>query len=114
MSYVEPEQYGLSRLGRGDERLKRINAAATVFAPQQLVPSEAAQSVIVIAGACAPWSTASRQPTNSKAYLIEFSHAGARMHLKAFRRRRANASKQSTFRYQRIGQPLSAVFWSPR
>jgi type IV conjugative transfer system protein TraE len=41
LGYVEPEQYGplKTRQEVEAERLKRINAA-TVFAPQQLVPSE--------------------------------------------------------------------------
>jgi conjugal transfer pilus assembly protein TraE len=41
LGYVEPEQYGplKTRQDVEAERLKRINAA-TVFAPQQLVPSE--------------------------------------------------------------------------
>ena len=66
LGYVEPDQYGplKTRQEVEAERLKRINAA-TVFAPQQLVPSEAARASSS-AGACAPWSTASRPPTTSR------------------------------------------------
>ena len=48
LGYVEPEQYGAlkTRQEVEAERLKRINAS-TVFAPQQLVPSEDAQTVVV-------------------------------------------------------------------
>lgn len=85
LGYVEPEQYGAlkTRQEVEAERLKRINAA-TVFAPQQLVPSEAAQSV-VIRGRLRTLVNGFETSNELKAYLIEFSHAGARMHLKAFK-----------------------------
>ena len=85
LGYVEPEQYGplKTRQEVEAERLKRINAA-TVFAPQQLVPSEAAQSV-VIRGRLRTLVNGFETANELKAYLIEFSYAGARMHLKAFK-----------------------------
>ena len=85
LGYVEPEQYGplKSQQEVEAERLKRINAA-TVFTPQQLVPSEAAQSV-VIRGRLRTLVNGLETANELKAYLIEFSYAGARMHLKAFK-----------------------------
>ena len=65
------------------ERLKRINAA-TVFAPQQLVPSEEGQSV-VIRGRLRTLVNGFETANDLKAYRVEFSYAGARMHLKSFR-----------------------------
>jgi len=48
LGYVEPEQHGGLKTRQELEaaRLKRINAS-TAFAPQQLVPSEEGQSVVV-------------------------------------------------------------------
>ena len=85
LGYVDPDQYGAlkTRQEVEAERLKRINAA-TVFAPQQLVPSEAAQSV-VIRGRLRTLVNGFETSNELKAYLIEFSYAGARMHLKAFK-----------------------------
>ena len=85
LGYVEPEQHGELKTRQELEaaRLKRINAA-TVFAPQQLVPSEAAQSV-VIRGRLRTLVNGFETANELKAYLIEFSYAGARMHLKAFK-----------------------------
>lgn len=85
LGYVDPEQYGplKTRQEVEAERLKRINAT-TVFAPQQLVPSEAAQSV-VIRGRLRTLVNGFETANELKAYLIEFSYAGARMHLKAFK-----------------------------
>ena len=74
LGYVEPDQY---------ERLKRINAA-TVFAPQQLVPSEEGQS-IVIRGRLRTLVNGFETANDLKAYRVEFSYAGARMHLKSFK-----------------------------
>ena len=85
LGYVDPDQYGAlkTRQEVEAERLKRINAA-TVFAPQQLVPSEAAQSV-VIRGRLRTLVNGFETANELKSYLIEFSHAGARMHLKVFK-----------------------------
>jgi conjugal transfer pilus assembly protein TraE len=85
LGYVEPEQYGPLKTQQEveAERLKRINAA-TVFAPQQLVPSEEAQSV-VIRGRLRTLVNGFETANDLKAYRVEFSYAGARMHLKSFR-----------------------------
>ena len=85
LGYVEPEQYGplKTRQEVEAERLKRINAA-TVFAPQQLVPSEEGQS-IVIRGRLRTLVNGFETANDLKAYRVEFSYAGARMHLKSFK-----------------------------
>ena len=85
LGYVEPDQYGplKTRQEVEAERLKRINAA-TVFAPQQLVPSEEGQSV-VIRGRLRTLVNGFETANDLKAYRVEFSYAGARMHLKSFK-----------------------------
>ena len=85
LGYAESQQYGAlkSRQEVEAERLKRINAA-TVFAPQQLVPSEDTQSV-VIRGRLRTLVNGFETANDLKAYLVEFSYAGARMHLKTFK-----------------------------
>jgi type IV conjugative transfer system protein TraE len=85
LGYVEPDQYGPLRTRQEveAERLKRINAA-TVFAPQQLVPSEEGQS-IVIRGRLRTLVNGFETANDLKAYRVEFSYAGARMHLKSFK-----------------------------
>ncbi len=82
LGYVESGQYGelKSRQEVEAERLKRINAA-TAFAPEQLVPSEAGQSV-VIRGRLRTLVNGFETANEAKAYLVEFGFAGARMHLK--------------------------------
>jgi len=85
LGYVESGQYGelKSRQEVEAERLKRINAA-TAFAPEQLVPSEAGQS-LVIRGRLRTLVNGFETANEAKAYLIEFGFAGARMHLKTFK-----------------------------
>jgi len=85
LGYVEPDQYGAlkTRQEVEAERLKRINAA-TIFAPQQLVPSEDAQNVIV-RGRLRTLVNGFETANEPKAYLVEFSYSGARMHLKTFK-----------------------------
>jgi len=85
LGYVEPDQYGplKTRQEVEAERLKRINAS-TVFAPQQLVPSEEGQS-IVIRGRLRTLVNGFETANDLKAYRVEFSYAGARMHLKSFK-----------------------------
>ena len=56
----------------------------TVFAPQQLVPSEEGQS-IVIRGRLRTLVNGFETANDLKAYRVEFSYAGARMHLKSFK-----------------------------
>jgi len=92
LGYVESDQYGAlkTRQEVEAERLKRINAT-TVFAPQQLVPSEDAQNVIV-RGRLRTLVNGFETANEAKAYLVEFSYSGARMHLKTFKEI-PNASK---------------------
>lgn len=85
LTYVEPDQHGLlkARQEVEAERLKRINAA-TAFAPEQLVPSEEGQNV-VIRGRLRTLINGFETANEPKAYLVEFGFAGARMHLKTFK-----------------------------
>ena len=85
LGYVEPGQYGAlkTRQEVEAERLKRINAS-TLFMPQQLVPSEDAQTVVV-RGRLRTLVNGLETGNDLKAYLVEFSFNGARMHLKTFR-----------------------------
>ena len=85
LGYVEPEQHGALKTRQELEatRLKRINAS-TAFMPQQLVPSEDAQSVVV-RGRLRTLVNAQETSNELKAYLIAFSYAGGRMHLKTFK-----------------------------
>ena len=85
LGYVEPDQHGVfkARQEIEAERLKRINAS-TVFAPQQLVPSEDAQNVVVH-GRLRTLVNGFETANEAKVYLVEFGYAGARMHLKTFK-----------------------------
>ncbi|MDF3840056.1 type IV conjugative transfer system protein TraE [Cupriavidus basilensis] len=85
LGYAEPGQYGelKTRQEVEAERLKRINAA-TSFSPQQLVPSESAQS-LVVRGRLRTLVNGYETANELKAYRIDFAYAGARMHLKGFK-----------------------------
>ena len=85
LGYVEPGQYGAlkTRQEVEAERLKRINAS-TLFMPQQLVPSEDAQTVVV-RGRLRTLVNGFETANDLKAYLVEFSFNGTRMHLKTFK-----------------------------
>jgi conjugal transfer pilus assembly protein TraE len=85
LGYVEPEQHGELKTRQESEaaRLKRINAS-TFFMPQQLVPSEDTQNVVV-RGRCARWSTAWKRPTTSRPTGSSSTTPAARMHLKTFK-----------------------------
>lgn len=85
LGYVAPEQHGpfKSRQELESDRLKRINASTT-FAPQQLQVNDTAQSVIV-RGRLRTFVNGLETSTELKAYLVEFNHAGARLHLKTFK-----------------------------
>lgn len=85
LGYVDPAQYGplKTRQEVEAERLKRINAA-TAFAPQQLVASEDTQS-LVVRGRLRTLVNGFETANDLKAYRIEFGHAGARMHVLAFK-----------------------------
>ncbi|MFY9327083.1 MAG: TraE/TraK family type IV conjugative transfer system protein, partial [Georgfuchsia sp.] len=58
--------------------------ATTVFAPQQIVPNEEGQNV-VIRGRLRTLVNGFETANDLKAYLVEFSYTGARMHLKSFK-----------------------------
>ena len=85
LGYVEPEQHGGLKTRQELEagRLKRINAS-TSFAPQQLVPSEDGLSVVV-RGRLRTLVNGVETANDLKAYLVEFSYAGGRVHLKTFK-----------------------------
>lgn len=85
LGYVDPAQYGAlkTRQEVEAERLKRINAV-TAFAPQQLVASEDTQS-LVVRGRLRTLVNGFETANDLKAYRIEFGHAGARMHVLAFK-----------------------------
>ena len=85
LSYVSPEEHGTLKTRQELEatRLKRINAS-TAFMPQQLVPSEDTQS-IVVRGRLRTLVNAQETSNELKAYLVEFSYAGGRVHLKTFK-----------------------------
>jgi conjugal transfer pilus assembly protein TraE len=65
------------------ERLKRINAA-TAFSPEQLVPSEDGQS-IVVRGRLRTLVNRFETANDLKAYLVEFGFGGTCMDVKAFK-----------------------------
>lgn len=85
LNYVAPDRHGAlqSQQDIEAERLKRINASTT-FLPQQLVPDEAQQNV-VIRGRLRTQVNGLETALETKAYLAQFSYAGARMHLKSFK-----------------------------
>ncbi|THF64942.1 type IV conjugative transfer system protein TraE [Pseudothauera nasutitermitis] len=85
LTYVDPAQHGAlkARQEVEAERLKRINAA-TAFAPEQLVPSEDGQNV-VIRGRLRTLVNGFETSNDPKAYLVEFGYAGTRMHLRTFK-----------------------------
>jgi conjugal transfer pilus assembly protein TraE len=85
LSYVLPDQHGAMKTRQELEatRLKRINAS-TLFMPQQLVPSEDAQSVTV-RGRLRTLVNGQETSNDTKAYLVEFVYVGGRVHLKAFK-----------------------------
>ena len=85
LGYVEPAQYGelKTRQELQAARLKRINAS-TSFAPQQLVPNEDSQSVAVH-GRLRTLVNGLETSNEPKAYLVEFSYAGGRTHVKTFK-----------------------------
>lgn len=85
LTYVEPSQHGelKSRQEVEAERLKRINAT-TSLALEQLVPGSNGQSV-VIRGRLRTLVNGIETANEAKAYLVEFSFGGARMHLKTFK-----------------------------
>jgi conjugal transfer pilus assembly protein TraE len=85
LGYVDPAQYGAlkTRQEVEAERLKRINAA-TSFAPQQLAASEGTQSLIV-RGRLRTLVNGLETANDLKAYRIDFSYSGGRMHVGGFK-----------------------------
>jgi conjugal transfer pilus assembly protein TraE len=85
LGYITPDQHGAMKTRQELEasRLKRINAS-TAFMPQQLVPSEDAQTVVV-RGRLRTLVNGQETANEVKAYLVEFSYAGGRMHVKTFK-----------------------------
>lgn len=85
LTYVEPSQHGVFKAKQEveAERLKRINAA-TAFAPEQLVPSENGQS-IVVRGRLRTLVNGMETTNEARSYLIEFGFGGTRLHLKTFK-----------------------------
>lgn len=85
LGYVEPEQHGALKTRQELEaaRLKRINAS-TAFMPQQIVPSEDTQSVVV-RGRLRTLVNGQETSNELKAYVVEFSYGGGRVHLKTFK-----------------------------
>ena len=83
--HFEPEQHGELKTRQELEaaRLKRINAS-TFFMPQQLVPSEDAQSVVV-RGRLRTMVNGLETSNDLKAYQVDFGYSGGRMHLKTFK-----------------------------
>jgi conjugal transfer pilus assembly protein TraE len=84
LTYVTPDKFGAfkTRLDLESERLKRINAS-TYFMPQQLVPTEETQSVVV-RGRLRTQINGQDTTTESKVYRIQFQYAGGRVHLEIF------------------------------
>lgn len=85
LTYVTPDQHGVmkTRQDLEAERLKKLNAS-TFFLPQQLVPNEEKQSVVV-RGRLRTQINGQDTTTDTKAYLVEFSYTGGRVHLKTFK-----------------------------
>jgi conjugal transfer pilus assembly protein TraE len=85
LGYIAPDQHGAMKTRQELEasRLKRINAS-TVFMPQQLVPSEDAQTVVV-RGRLRTLVNGQETGNEAKAFLVEFSYSGGRMHVKTFK-----------------------------
>lgn len=85
LGYVEPAQHGELKTRQELEatRVKRINAS-TYFMPQQLVPNESSQSVVV-RGRLRTLVNGLQTAEDLKAYQVEFSYRGGRVHLKSFK-----------------------------
>ena len=84
LSYVQPDQHGglKARQEVEADRLKRLNAS-TYFAPQQLVPDEARQQVVVY-GRLRTLINGLETASEQKAYRIRFHFIGGRLQLNTF------------------------------
>ena len=80
LGYVEPDQHGELKTRQELEaaRLKRINAS-TFFMPQQLVPSEDTQTVVV-RGRLRTLVNGLETANDAKAYEVGFAYSGGRIH----------------------------------
>lgn len=85
LTYVPPEEHGAmkTRQELEAERLKRMNAS-TYFMPQQLVPNEENQSLVIV-GRLRTQVNGQDTATETKSYLAEFRFAGGRIHIKSFK-----------------------------
>jgi conjugal transfer pilus assembly protein TraE len=85
LGYVEPEQYGplKTRQEVEAERLKRINASHRLRAPA--TGAQRRRPEVVIRGRLRTLVNGFETANDLKAYRVEFSYAGARMHLKSFK-----------------------------
>ncbi len=85
LGYVDPEEYGAmkTRQDLEAERIKRLSAS-TYFLPQQIVPSEDTQSVVV-RGRLRTQINGQETNSDQKAYLVRFRYAGGRIHLQTFK-----------------------------
>src|SRR5262245_40937802 len=85
LSWVAPDHHGQLKIRQEveAERLKRMNAS-TSFLPQQFVPSEETQSVVV-RGRVKTLVNGQETSTESKSYVAEFQYAGGRPLLRTFK-----------------------------
>jgi conjugal transfer pilus assembly protein TraE len=85
LDWISPAQHGLMKTRQDLEaaRLRRNNAA-TYFRPQQLVPDEARQSVVVM-GRLRTTINGVETSNEVKSYLVELDFTGGRAHLKTFK-----------------------------
>ena len=85
LGYAEPDLHGELKIRQELEaaRLKRINAS-TSFLPQQLVPDEDSQS-LVVHGRLRTLVNNLETTNELKSYRVEFDYAGGRMQLKSFK-----------------------------
>jgi len=85
LGWVEPSQHAAfkTRMSLEADRLKRIGAS-TFFKPQQLVPNEERQTVI-LRGRLRTDVNGQETSNDTKTYLAEFDFLGGRAQLKSFK-----------------------------
>lgn len=85
LTYADPDLHGVLKTRQEVEatRLKRINAS-TSFVPQQIVPSEDSQSVVV-RGRLRTLVNGLETTDDAKSYLVAFAYSGGRMHVQTFK-----------------------------
>jgi conjugal transfer pilus assembly protein TraE len=85
LDWIAPAQHGPMQTRQDMEALRlRKNNAATYFRPQQLIPDEARQSVLVM-GRLRTTINGVETSNEIKSYLVELDFAGGRAHLKTFK-----------------------------